>query len=83
MTGAPSAAELLKTLQEGFDRKYYLEANQDVAEAGMDPFQHFVLSGLSEGRAPGPNLSASTVMEQVATRLGRLPARSGRSLLRV
>ena len=76
MTGAPSATELLKTLQDGFDRKYYLEANQDVAEAGMDPFQHFVLSGLSEGRAPGPNLSASTVMEQVATRLGRLPARS-------
>jgi len=73
MTSPLPADELLKDISECFDRAYYLEANQDVAESGMDPFRHFVMSGLSEGRAPSLTWSASEVMERVATRLGRLP----------
>lgn len=76
MTSPLPADELLKDIYECFDRKYYLEANQDVAESGMDPFKHFVLSGLSEGRAPSLIRSASEVMERIANRLGRLPDQS-------
>lgn len=76
MTDALRPDTLLREIQDCFDRGYYLEANQDVAQSGMDPFQHFVLSGLSEGRAPSPARSASEIMELVAARLGRLPGRA-------
>lgn len=36
----------------GFDTRYYLESNPDVAESGMHPFIHYVLQGIHEGRAP-------------------------------
>ena len=35
-----------------FDSKYYLETYQDVASAGVDPFEHFVFHGYKEGRNP-------------------------------
>jgi glycosyltransferase involved in cell wall biosynthesis len=35
-----------------FDSKYYLETYQDVASAGVDPFEHFVFHGFKEGRNP-------------------------------
>lgn len=43
---------LLELLQrEGlFDGSAYLERYPDVAEAGMDPFSHYLLHGLMEGR---------------------------------
>jgi GT2 family glycosyltransferase/SAM-dependent methyltransferase len=35
----------------GFDREFYLKQYPDVAEAGADPFQHYLHYGRSEGRA--------------------------------
>ena len=36
----------------GFDRQFYLNQYPDVAEAGADPLQHYLVRGRSEGRAP-------------------------------
>ena len=35
-----------------FDVEYYARLNPDVATAGIDPFEHFLLSGFLEGRNP-------------------------------
>jgi hypothetical protein len=34
----------------GFDACWYLEANPDVKEAGVDPLQHYLQHGIQEGR---------------------------------
>ena len=38
-----------------FDPDLYLEANPDVAEAGIDPALHYVTCGAAEHRSPGPS----------------------------
>ncbi len=38
----------------GFDASWYLQQNPDVAGAGLDPYQHYLMFGQSEGRLPGP-----------------------------
>lgn len=35
-----------------FDSAYYLRANPDVAEAGMDPMEHYLIQGFREYRLP-------------------------------
>jgi hypothetical protein len=35
-----------------FDTNLYLEANADVAAAGINPLLHFLQSGAAEGRIP-------------------------------
>ncbi|MEM5422991.1 glycosyltransferase [Paraburkholderia ferrariae] len=35
----------------GFDREFYLEQYPDVASAGVDPLQHYLDFGITEGRA--------------------------------
>ncbi len=42
-----------------FDSAYYLAQNPDVAAAGMDPVQHYLLYGAAEGRAPSARFSAT------------------------
>lgn len=37
-----------------FDAEHYLDRNEDVAEAGLDPSEHYYLYGAAEGRDPGP-----------------------------
>ena len=37
-----------------FDADYYLRANPDVARSGIDPLQHYLRHGRSEGRSPSP-----------------------------
>ncbi|MFO0572482.1 MAG: hypothetical protein U1A78_00645 [Polyangia bacterium] len=37
-----------------FDRAWYLEVNPDVAQAGLDPLQHYLRAGRFEGRGPNP-----------------------------
>jgi glycosyltransferase involved in cell wall biosynthesis len=51
---APRAAGVAPALQEPFDREWYLKSNEDVARSGMDPYQHYLLSGKQEGRRPLP-----------------------------
>lgn len=41
-------------LSHYFDAAYYLETNPDVAASGMDPYLHFLSSGMREGRDPHP-----------------------------
>jgi hypothetical protein len=52
MTDAPQ-----DPVRAAFDADFYLSAYPDVAEHGMDPYQHFVLYGAREGRDPGPDFS--------------------------
>ncbi len=35
-----------------FDSSYYLEHNQDIADAGIDPLEHYFYQGWKEGRKP-------------------------------
>ena len=56
-----------------FDATYYLAANRDVAESGMDPLAHFILSGMVEGRAPNSRETDDNMLERVSEMLGRLP----------
>ena len=35
-----------------FDPVFYLEQNPDVAQSGVDPFEHFCIFGVKEGRNP-------------------------------
>ena len=37
-----------------FDEEYYLRQNPDVAQAGVDAFQHYETRGRMEGRHPAP-----------------------------
>ncbi|MEA1652830.1 hypothetical protein UAJ10_27920 [Nitrospirillum sp. BR 11164] len=63
--GAASAAALLRQYCEvgwrqgrnpssTFDTAYYLAANPDVAEAGVNPFWHYIVAGREEGRRGCP-----------------------------
>ena len=38
--------------QNVFDEKWYLSAYPDVAASGDDPYQHYIVNGLREGRLP-------------------------------
>ena len=42
------------TLPDGFDAAYYLMVYGDVAEAGMDPIDHYLRFGRAEGRSGIP-----------------------------
>lgn len=45
-----------------FSTSFYLDANPDVKEAGVNPFLHFVTAGKKEGRQSGPNDSHHIVI---------------------
>jgi hypothetical protein len=54
------AAEVVR---EGFDAEYYLAANPDVADSGMDPLLHFMLHGWIERRDPNAFFSIKSYLE--------------------
>ena len=41
----------LSILKETFDPHRYLELNPDVANASIDPFEHYIKYGIKEGRS--------------------------------
>jgi glycosyltransferase involved in cell wall biosynthesis len=43
-------------IADHFSANEYLEANHDVAAAGVDPLQHWLEHGVIEGRSPSPTL---------------------------
>src|SRR4051794_10843630 len=47
-----------------FDRHWYLENNPDIARAGVDPIQHYLLHGAREGRDPSPSFSSRGYLSQ-------------------
>ncbi|WP_127091218.1 hypothetical protein [Aquabacter cavernae] len=46
-----------------FDRSWYLENYQDVADSRIDPLRHYLLHGAPEGRDPGPSFSSLAYLE--------------------
>src|SRR5206468_836762 len=50
-TAAPAAD---RHARRPFGRAWYLAVNPDVAEAGLDPVEHYVSAGWREGRDPHP-----------------------------
>lgn len=46
-----------------FEVEFYLQANIDVAEAGQDPLEHFLITGWLEGRDPNPRFSVREYLE--------------------
>jgi hypothetical protein len=46
-----------------FDASWYLEINTDVAEAGMDPAEHYLRYGATEGRNPSPGFNTRDYLE--------------------
>ena len=51
---APSEAQAtqIELVRTEFDRAFYLDANPDVADAGIDPLEHYFHTGWREGRNP-------------------------------
>ncbi len=49
---------------ELFDRDWYLAQNPDVAQAGVDPVEHYLLSGSLEGRAPSLQFDGKWYLKQ-------------------
>ena len=48
--------------EAAFDRAFYLETQPDVAAAGRDPFEHFMVHGWREGRDPAPDFSLAAYL---------------------
>ncbi|RAK57870.1 glycosyltransferase [Phenylobacterium deserti] len=46
-----------------FDAAFYLSGNPDIASAGADPLDHFLLHGWREGRDPSAKFSVSAYLE--------------------
>lgn len=48
-----------------WDEIYYLNANEDVKNAGIDPFLHYIENGWKEGRRPSKSFDTSFYLEQL------------------
>ncbi|WP_157014691.1 glycosyltransferase [Mesorhizobium xinjiangense] len=65
LSNPSSLAEMLESyspieadrVRNAFDSEYYLQNNPDVAQAKIDPFEHFMCQGWREGRDPSTNFS--------------------------
>jgi len=55
--------EQINLLTPHFDRDYYLASNSDVAKAGIDPIEHYLIYGWVEGRDPHPEFSTRFYLE--------------------
>jgi hypothetical protein len=59
----PAADQDLIRTSGFFDPAWYLATYPDIAEAGLDPLQHFLEFGGREGRDPGPNFDSSWYLQ--------------------
>lgn len=50
-------------IEAEFDRSFYLAANPDVAQAGVDPIDHFLTHGWREGRDPTRRFSLKDYLD--------------------
>ncbi len=60
---APLGAAQRELVAAHFDRAFYLGAHPDVAAAGEDPLEHFLIAGWREGRDPTPGFSLADYLE--------------------
>ncbi|MGA0608265.1 glycosyltransferase [Phenylobacterium sp. VNQ135] len=56
-------AEERRLIAPEFDAAFYLQANPDVAEAGQDPLDHFLVTGWLEGRDPSRRFSVRDYLD--------------------
>jgi hypothetical protein len=56
--GGQTALEAIRS-SAFFDGAFYLEANPDVRERGLDPAVHYLMEGARQERDPGPHFSTS------------------------
>lgn len=56
---APNAYDpyVRSKIAEEFNREFYLSTYPDIAAAGVDPLDHYILQGWKEGRDPTPSFS--------------------------
>ena len=47
-----------------FDAGFYLERYPDIAAAGVDPFEHYLLYGFREGRDPSPTFNTRFYLQR-------------------
>lgn len=60
----PEARQWERELLAGeFDAEFYLTAHPDIAASGMDPLEHFLVTGWREGRDPHPRFSVKDYLE--------------------
>jgi hypothetical protein len=52
-----------ETIEAEFDARFYLAAHPDVAKAGVDPLEHFLVSGWREGRDPNRTFSVREYLD--------------------
>lgn len=62
------------SFRDSFESGWYLEKYRDIAEAGIDPYQHFITLGAKEGRDPSRDV-AKCVRDGLSDRLRELNAR--------
>ncbi|WP_396595206.1 hypothetical protein [Brevundimonas sp. R86498] len=60
---AGSVEDPLLTVREAFDAGHYLANNPDVADAGLDPWAHFMTSGWRERRDPNADFSVAAYLQ--------------------
>lgn len=56
-------AREMEAIRGAFDSRFYLRRNPDIAEAGIDPLEHFVIAGWKEGRDPNSWFSVAYYLE--------------------
>ena len=55
--------EVHRVISTALDGGFYRAVNPDLAESGLDPIRHYVLSGWREGRDPAPWFSTRAYVE--------------------
>ncbi len=55
--------EILNVVSTEFDREFYLQCYTDIAEAGIDPLEHYMHLGWHEGRDPCAEFSTHFYLE--------------------
>ena len=63
MVAAAPADQAHALMAKAFDAAYYLAVNPDIADAGMDPLDHFLATGWREGRDPSRDFSVADYLE--------------------
>ena len=63
VVAAAPAGQARALMAEAFDAAYYLALNPDIADAGIDPLDHFLATGWREGRDPSRDFSVADYLE--------------------
>ncbi len=59
----PELVADMDAIRDSFDADFYLSQYPGVAEAGLDPLEHYVQLGWREGRDPSPDFSTRHYLE--------------------